>query len=67
MPTEIHRAEVRKLIEAGAQLIEVLAPAEYEREHLAGAINLPLKMLNRETTALLVRDRPVVVYCYDYE
>ncbi len=47
MPTEIHRAVVRKLIEAGAQLIEVLAPAEYEREHLAGAINLPRKRIVR--------------------
>ncbi len=67
MPTEIHRAAVRKLIEAGAQLIEVLAPAEYERGHLAGAINLPLKMLNRETTASLERNRPIVVYCHDYQ
>ncbi len=40
MLAEIHRAEVRELIEAGAQLIEVLAPGEHEHEHLAGANNL---------------------------
>jgi hypothetical protein len=36
MLTEIHRAEVCELIEAGAQLIEVLAPGENEHEHRRG-------------------------------
>lgn len=67
MPTEIHRDEVRRLLEGGAQLVEVLPPAEYEEEHLPGAINIPLKRLDGQTTAQLDRDRPVIVYCYDYQ
>jgi rhodanese-related sulfurtransferase len=62
---DIKRDEVRRLAEAGAQIVEVLPAEEYAEEHLPGAINLPLKKLNRESAAALDRQRPVVVYCYD--
>ncbi len=52
---------------AGAQLVDVLPADEYEAEHIAGAINLPLKELNRETAARLDRNRPVIVYCWDFQ
>jgi rhodanese-related sulfurtransferase len=45
----------------------VLPAAEYEDEHIAGAISIPLKELNEQTTRLLDRGRPVIVYCYDYQ
>ena len=61
----IDRDEVQQLLTAGAQLVEVLPPAEYEEEHLPGAINIPLKQLDRETSSQLQRGRPVIVYCYD--
>lgn len=67
MPTKIDRAEVQRLVAEGAQLVEVLPRAEYEEEHLPGAINIPLKELNRETARQLRRDQPVVVYCHDYQ
>ena len=67
MPTEIFRDEVRALLEEGAQLVDVLPRHEYEDEHLPGAINIPLKELDRETTARLRRDAPVIVYCHDYQ
>jgi rhodanese-related sulfurtransferase len=67
MPGFIHRDEVLRLLEEeGAQLVEVLPREEYEEEHLSGAINIPLKELDRETTAGLRRDAPVIVYCHDY-
>ena len=62
MPTNIDRDEVQRLMREGAQLIEVLPPPEFEEMHLPGAINIPLKSLNRETTAKLERDRPAIVY-----
>ncbi len=68
MPTPIDRDELQRLL-AGetSQLVEVLPPAEYEDEHLPGAINIPLKTLDPETTRPLERERPVIVYCHDYQ
>ena len=62
MPANVDRDDVQRLIEEGAQLVEVLPTAMYEEMHLPGAINIPLKSLDRETTARLERDRPVIVY-----
>ncbi len=67
MPTGIERDEVRRLLDGGAQLVEVLPSAEYEDAHLPGAIHLPLKELDGQTAARLRRDRPVIVYCHDYQ
>ncbi len=67
MPTAIFRDEVRRLVEERVQLVEVLPREEYEEEHLPGAINIPLKELDRESTAKLKRDALVVVYCHDYQ
>jgi rhodanese-related sulfurtransferase/CBS domain-containing protein len=68
MPTEIHRTEVQRLLkEEDAQLVEVLPAEEYEAEHIAGAINIPLKDLNADTASRLDHNRPVIVYCYDYQ
>ena len=43
-------------------MVEVLPPPEFEGEHIEGAINIPLKSLNEETTSSLDKDRPVIVY-----
>ena len=68
MPTAIDRHRVQQLLaERQAQLVEVLPAAEFEDEHLPGAINIPLKELDHETTGLLDRGRPVIAYCYDYQ
>lgn len=66
MPTSIDRHQVQRLLaEQQAQLVEVLPAAEYEDEHVPGAINIPLKELDRQTTSRLDPSRPVIVYCYD--
>jgi rhodanese-related sulfurtransferase len=61
----IDRDEVRRLVERGAQLVEVLPREEYEEEHLPGAINLPLRRLESEARGVLDPNRPVIVYCWD--
>ena len=66
MPARIEIDQLRELLDAGAQLVEVLPEEEYEEEHLPGAINVPLKKLDEETTAGLDKRNPVVVYCWDY-
>jgi rhodanese-related sulfurtransferase len=66
MPTAIDRDEVQRLIrDDDGQLVEVLPRDEYDDERLPGAANIPLKTMNRETTAQLDREKPVIVYCYD--
>ena len=67
MPTAVDRRRVHELLREGAQVVEVLPHAEYEDERLPGAINIPLKELNAETTRQLRRGQPVVVYCHDYQ
>jgi rhodanese-related sulfurtransferase len=49
----------------GAQLVEVLPQAEYDEDHLPGAINLPLRKIETEARTRLDPARPVVVYCWD--
>ena len=68
MPTSIDRDELQRLRrEEDAQLVEVLPAEEFEDEHLPDAVNIPLKSLDRDSTAGLDRRRPVIVYCYDYQ
>ena len=56
---------MQRLVDEDAQLAEVLPVAEYEEEHLPGAVHLPLKQLTEETCRVLDRNRPVIVYCWD--
>jgi rhodanese-related sulfurtransferase len=65
MATRINLAQVRELLDGGAQLLEVLPRAEYTEEHLPGAVNIPPKELDATTAAQLDQSRPVVVYCWD--
>ncbi|HYR64377.1 MAG TPA: rhodanese-like domain-containing protein [Actinomycetota bacterium] len=67
MPRELGLDDIRQLLDEGAQLVDVLPPQEYEDEHLPGAVNVPLKSLDAETTGWMDPARPVVVYCWDYQ
>jgi rhodanese-related sulfurtransferase len=67
MPSEVLSvSEVKRLLEQGAQLVDVLAADEFEHDHLPGAINIPLKRLDAKTVAGLDRERPMLVYCNDF-
>ena len=58
MPTPITRDELQRLVrEENAQIVDVLPSREYSEGHLPGAINIPLKKLNRDTAAVLDRAR----------
>ena len=65
MPRSIGRDEVRRLLDQGAQLVEPLPVEEYEDEHIAGAVNIPIRKIDREARDRLDPARPVIVYCYD--
>jgi rhodanese-related sulfurtransferase len=59
---EIDREEARRLIEDGAQLLDVRADHEWEAGRIPGAKHLPLAEL-AQRTGEIDRERPVVLYC----
>jgi rhodanese-related sulfurtransferase len=68
MPRSIDHEELHRLVaEESAQLVEVLPAQEFSEEHIAGAINIPLKELDERGPRELERERPVIVYCNDYQ
>ena len=67
MPRAIDLEAVKRLMDEGAQLVDVLSHGEYEYSHLPGAIHLPLPQLDSQSSARLDRGRPLVTYCYDYQ
>jgi rhodanese-related sulfurtransferase len=65
MTIKIDRDELQRLRrDEHAQLVEVLPEDDFEDEHLPGAINIPLKTLDRNAAAALDPGKPVIVYCY---
>ncbi len=54
------------LADGSAQLVDVLPHDEFESEHIAGAINIPLKEV-AANAARLDRARPVIAYCNDFQ
>ncbi len=66
MPTNANHQDVQRLLAQNAQLVEILPVEEYESEHLVGAINIPLKKLDRQAVVALDRELPVIVYCWNH-
>jgi phage shock protein E len=62
---QISAARAAEHLRAGAALIDVRTPAEFEREHLPGAVNLPLAELARAAATRLPDTRAVVLlHCH---
>jgi rhodanese-related sulfurtransferase len=59
---EVSRDEAQKLIEDGAQVIDVRTDHEWEVGRIAGATHLPLDEL-AQRAGEIDKDRPVVLYC----
>jgi len=54
-----------KLNDKSIKIIEVLQPEAYEKEHIRGAINIPLKTIATEAIKRFDKDQEIVVYCSD--
>ncbi|HEV2937010.1 MAG TPA: rhodanese-like domain-containing protein [Streptosporangiaceae bacterium] len=65
MTQEVDREGVLRLMEQGAQIIDVLPAREYGEDHLPGAVNLPIRRIEAEAGRVLDPGRPIVVYCAD--
>jgi rhodanese-related sulfurtransferase len=66
MPMEIGHDEVQRLVAAGGHLLDVREREGFDAERLPGAVSLPIKSLDRETTSHLDRNRPVITYCWEW-
>jgi rhodanese-related sulfurtransferase len=59
---EVSRTGARKLVDEGAQLVDVRAEHEWEAGRIAGATHVPLPELPQRLGEI-DKNRPVVVYC----
>jgi rhodanese-related sulfurtransferase len=60
---EVQGPEARQLVAAGARLLDVRSPEEFNGGHLPGAINIPVQQLEGRTGEVGPPDHDVVVYC----
>lgn len=65
MPRQIDLNGLRRLMDQGAQVVDVLPAREYGEDHIPGAVNLPLRRIETEARQVLDPARPIVVYCAD--
>jgi phage shock protein E len=56
-------SEARRLVAAGAKLVDVRTPAEFSAGHVDGAINLPLGELGGRFGELGSPESALVLYC----
>ena len=68
MPTTLFdHQRIQEMAAAGGRLVDVLPDQEYRQVHLPGAVHIPLTRMARDTVAGLERNRPVIVYCQDFQ
>lgn len=60
--TNVDAAGAKKAIVAGAQVIDVRTPGEYQMGHIAGAINVPVDQIEGAAKSWDV-EKAYVVYC----
>lgn len=61
----IERDEVRRLLDEGAVLVDVLPSDEFEDEHIPGARSIPLGRLDRAAAESLRDASAVITVCND--
>lgn len=54
---------VVEMINEGALVVDVRTEEEFQDEHYANAVNIPLDRLESSLSALGAKDAPIVLYC----
>lgn len=69
MVKQITRDELVKLMHSGTQvtLLDVLPKDSYFREHIKGAVSLPVADIDEDTTKSLKKDGLIITYCASFE
>jgi rhodanese-related sulfurtransferase len=65
----IGREELVSMINSGEsfKLVDVLSEESYQKEHIKGAISLPLADIDKKAPKLLKKKETIVVYCASFE
>jgi len=56
------KADLKKLVNNGAQIIDVRTREEYHRGHVVGSVNIPLQSLSKNFSKIR-KDKPVITCC----
>ncbi len=56
--------DFKALKEAGAIIIDVRSPQEFDRGHIKGSKNIPVNIIQREVNALKKLNKPVITVCH---
>ena len=69
MVKKITRDELVRIMESGDNfdLVDVLPKESYEKEHIKGAISLPLADIDKLSGKLLKKNDLVITYCASFE
>lgn len=69
MVKNITRNELMKMISKGEEftLVDVLDKDHYEKEHIKGAVSLPVSDIEKRAAKLLKKDETIVVYCASFD
>ena len=63
MAGDVTGAEAHRLVAAGARLIDVRSPAEFQEGHLPGAVNIPVATLPDRLNEVGPKEGTAVLYC----
>ena len=55
--------DIVKIVEAGAIIIDVRTPGEYNAGHIDDSKNIPLDHIKKETAAIKKLNKPVITVC----
>jgi len=69
MIKKITRDELIKMASSGQRMkiIDVLSKESYAKEHIKGAISLPLETIDKDTTKQWDKKETIVVYCASFD
>jgi phage shock protein E len=55
--------DFKALQQAGAIIIDVRSPQEFDRGHIKGSKNIPVNMIQREIAAIKKWNQPIITVC----
>jgi rhodanese-related sulfurtransferase len=67
LSVETDAADLRTDLERGRKgfvVVDTRTPEAYARRHIPGALNIPSRTVNAQTTAALSKEDVIVVYCW---